>query len=295
MNEQGIEWNDIPFVLAVCETGTLSGAAKKLGVHYSTVLRRIEGVESKLDVTLFERSNTGYIMTPEGERFYHRAIALRNQIDGIQNNIAGQDTKLEGTLVVTTTDTLLYVLSEAFAQFQEQYPEVELRLLTGSRRLDLVQKDADIALRPTLTPPEHWIGRSLATLSYATYASQEYIDKMAQLTSDKYHWISLVDDLNRSEMNKMTQKLKHPDANRTTASSLMSVYELAIAGNGIAALPCFLGDYGGRLLQVHETMSEFNCDLWLLAHPDMRRSARINAFFEFITPLIRNQLTSNKK
>ncbi|MCL9781251.1 LysR family transcriptional regulator [Vibrio sp. S4M6] len=290
MNAQGMDWNDIPFVLAVCETGTLSGAAKKLGVNHSTVFRRIEGVESKLGVTLFERLNSGYVMTPVGEMFFHQALSLREGVDRIHRELSGQDSRLEGTLVVTTTDSLLYIFADAFIGFQDKYPDVELRVLSGTRHLDLVQRDADVALRPTLSPPEHWVGRNLLTLSYATYASIDYIEKIAQLTPDQYRWIALVDNLNQSAMNKMTQKLKHRDAKCTITSSLMGVYELAVAGLGVTALPCYLGDHCNRLQRVHDEMSEFNSDLWLLAHPDMRRSAKVHAFFDFITPIVRSQL-----
>ncbi|MCL9779915.1 LysR family transcriptional regulator [Vibrio sp. S4M6] len=290
MKAQGMDWNDIPFVLAVCEAGTLSGAAKTLGVNHSTVFRRIEGVETKLGITLFERLSSGYMMTPEGEMFFRQALALREGVDRIQRELSGQDSRLEGTLVVTTTDSLLYIFSKAFSAFQEEYPSVELRVLTGSRRLDLVQKEADVALRPTLMPPEHWVGRNLATLSYATYASKGYVKEMRNLTPDKYRWVSLVDELSRSAMSKMTIKLKHQDASRTIASSLMGVYELAVAGLGVTALPCYLGEHCDKLQRVHDKMNEFDSDLWLLAHPDMRRSARVNAFFDFMTPFVRSQL-----
>ena len=150
MNAQTLNWSDIPFVLAVCETGTLSGAARTLGVNHSTVFRRIESVESNLGVRLFERLSHGYVMTPAGEHFYRNGLQLRGGMDSLRRELGGQDLRLEGILTVTTTDSLLYCLTPIFLAFQNQYPDVELRILSESRPLNLTQRDADIALRPPL-------------------------------------------------------------------------------------------------------------------------------------------------
>jgi DNA-binding transcriptional LysR family regulator len=290
MNAQDMDWSDIPFVLAVCETGSLSGAAKKLGVNHSTVFRRIEGVEAKLGVTLFERLNTGYVMTVEGESFYQQGSVLKEGVSRIQRELSGHDSRLEGTLVITTTDSLLHALAHVFKGFQQKYPDIELRILTGTRHLDLVQRDADIALRPTLTPPEHWVGRNLLTLSYKAYAHLEYIKEMKHLSANEYRWIKLVENLNQSSINKMIEKLKDANAPSTIASSLMGAFELTIAGLGIMVLPCYVGDKCPQLVEVKQHLSEFDSELWILAHPDMRRSAKVHAFFEYATPMIKNEL-----
>ena len=290
MNAQDMDWSDIPYVLAVCETGSLSGAAKKLGVNHSTVFRRIEGVEAKLGVTLFERLHSGYVMTAEGESFFQQGMVLKEGVSRIQRELSGQDSRLEGTLVITTTDSLLYVLADVFKGFQQKYPDIELRILTGTRHLDLVQRDADIALRPTITPPEHWVGRNLITLSYKAYAHVDYAETMQQLSADKYRWISLVENLNQSPMNKMVKKLKNPNAPITLASSLMGAYELTKVGLGVAVLPCYVGNKNPQLVEIVQQIADFKAELWMLAHPDMRRSAKVHAFFEYATPYIKKLL-----
>ncbi len=173
MDAQTLDWSDIPFVLAVCETGSLSGAARKLGVNHSTVFRRIEGVESKLGVTLFERLSHGYVMTTAGEHFFQHGLALNEGMIRIQRELGGQDLRLRGELTVTSTDSLLRRLTPVFIAFQRQYPDVELRLLSDVRPLDLMKRDADIALRPTRHPPEHWVGRNLLSVAYAAYARSD--------------------------------------------------------------------------------------------------------------------------
>lgn len=119
---QNLEWADMPYLLCVCEAGSLAGAARMLGVNHSTVFRRIEAVEKRLGVRLFERLARGYVMTPAGEHFYERGIQLCGGMDEIERELSGQDLRLEGPLTITTTDSLLHCLSSLFAQFQQNAP-----------------------------------------------------------------------------------------------------------------------------------------------------------------------------
>ncbi|WP_282606294.1 LysR family transcriptional regulator [Pelagibius sp. Alg239-R121] len=283
-----MDWSDIPFVLAVCETGSLSGAARQLGVNHSTVFRRIEGMEEKLGVALFERLSHGYVMTAAGEHFFRHGLVLKDGVTRIQRELIGQDLRLEGVLTVTTTDSLLHRLTSVFLAFQQAYPDVELRLLSDTRPLDLMKRDADIALRPTRHPPEHWIGRNLLPVAYTTYAHSDYVKASRNLAPEQLRWVRLDDSLNQSPMSQITAQRKAEGAPITITSSVMGMFDLVRGGLGIAVLPCYMGENSPELIRLDEPEAEFNTDLWILAHPDIRRSARVHAFFEFATKKIRD-------
>ena len=289
MNAQILDWSDIPYVLAVCESGSLSGAARKLDVNHSTVFRRIEKIEKKLGVTLFERLSHGYVMTAAGEYFFKHSLVLQEGVSQIELKLGGEDLRHEGILTVTTTDSLLHRLTPVFLAFQQQYQGIELRLMSDTRALSLTQREADIALRPTDNPPEQWIGRNLVPVSYATYTHCHYSNAMKKLSPDEYRWVKLTDDLMQSPMSKITAQYKTKNAPATSITSVMGVFDLVCAGLGIAVLPCYLGENNAELVRVHEPMVEFNTGLWILAHPDMRRNARVHAFFEFATAQIRKR------
>ncbi|MEM1237189.1 MAG: LysR family transcriptional regulator [Pseudomonadota bacterium] len=275
---QKIDWSDLPYVLAVCEAGSLAAAARRLGVNHSTVYRRIEGVEARLGVRLFDRQSHGYVMTPAGEMFYGRALELSKGKSDIELALGGQDLRLEGPLTVTTTDSLLHFLMPVFAAFQEAHPEVELRLLSDALALDLSRRDADIALRPTQNPPLHWVGRKLSKVRCATYASAE---TAARGMSEDVRWIMLDDDLDQSPMSKIAVLRKHEQAPVTVVNTVMGVLDAVEAGLGVAVLPCYLAEPLEGLVRLDEPDQEVVWDLWLLAHPDVRRSARVHAFFDF--------------
>lgn len=278
---QLIDWSDMPFILSVCEAGSLAGAARMMDVNHSTVFRRIEAVEERLGVRLFERRSHGYVMTPAGELFYERAIVLCEGMNQIELELGGKDLRLEGHLTVTTTDSLLHILTPVITRFQETHPDVELRILSDARPLDLSRRDADIALRPTLNPPEHWVGRKLTTISCATYASASYWDHVRDLPPEQHRWVMLDDDLDQSPMSKVTALRMAKDARVTIVSTVMGVYDAARSGLGLAVLPIYLGDQSPDLTRLDEPDPRNIWDLWLLAHPDVRRSARVHAFFEY--------------
>ena len=278
---QKIDWSDIPFVLSVCEAGSLAGAARMMEVNHSTVFRRIEGVEKRLGVRLFERQSHGYVMTPAGELFYERAILLCEGMNQIELELGGKDLRLEGHLTITTTDSLLHVLTPVISRFQDAHPDVELRILVDVRALDLSRRDADIALRPTLNPPEHWIGRKLTQIQCATYAHVKYCEQIKAQSPQTRRWLMLDDDLDQSPMSRISAIRKHADAPVTILSTVMGLYDAVRSGLGLAVLPCYLGDRAGSLKRFDEPDQSVVWDLWLLAHPDVRRSARVKAFFEF--------------
>ncbi|MEM7441476.1 MAG: LysR family transcriptional regulator [Pseudomonadota bacterium] len=278
---QLIDWSDMPFILSVCEAGSLAGAARMMDVNHSTVFRRIEAVEERLGVRLFERQSHGYVMTPAGELFYERAIVLCEGMNQIELELGGKDLRLEGRLTVTTTDSLLHVLTPIIARFQDAHPDVELRILSDARPLDLSRRDADIALRPTLNPPEHWVGRKLSKVFCATYASADYWEQARDLLPEEHRWVMLDDDLDQSPMSKVTTLKMAKGARMTIVSTVMGVYDAVRSGLGLAVLPVYLGDQSRDLLRLDEPDPRNIWDLWLLSHPDVRRSARVHAFFEY--------------
>lgn len=291
-NAQKVDWSDMPFVLSVCEAGSLAGAARMMDVNHSTVYRRIEGVEERLGVRLFERHSHGYVMTPAGELFYSRAILLCNGINQIELELGGKDLRLEGQLTVTTTDSLLHCLTSIFSEFQQAHPNVDLRLLSDARSLDLTRRDADIAIRPTLNPPEHWVGRKVSKILCASYVCEAYWENVKEAPPEHLRWIMLDDDLDQSPMSKITMMKKHQEARVTVVSTVMGVFDAVKSGLGVAVLPCYLGEKEPSVLRLDDPENSVVWDLWLLAHPDVRRSARVHAFFEFAAKNITDDIFS---
>src|SRR5919199_638397 len=101
-----IDWDDLRYLLAVAEHGSLAGAARALGVNHTTVLRRVTAFEARQGVRLFERTPGGAALTPAGDELAQAASRVGDIVARVERRLAGRDLRLEGTLRVTTTDTL---------------------------------------------------------------------------------------------------------------------------------------------------------------------------------------------
>ncbi len=122
-------WDDIRFFLAVARTGLMTGGADALGVDQSTVSRRIAYLERKLDVKLFERHPTGYVLTSVGETLFHHAQGMDDELILMERHVVGQDRRLSGTIRVSTSAHLAAgLLALPLVAFVEEFPDVEMNL-----------------------------------------------------------------------------------------------------------------------------------------------------------------------
>ena len=281
-----IDWEDLRFVLAVAEANSLAAAARALGVNHTTVLRRVGSFEQKLGVRLFDRLPSGYMLTAGGEELLTVARQMAETVTELERRLTGQDLRLEGSLRITTTDTLMAsILPSILADFRQRHPGVLLEVSTSNALANLSHRDADVAIRPAVDSPDALVGRRIAKVAFAVYAAPSYLD-VRELTADtldiaREHWIGLGDALASTSVARwMRATLVAPAVLR--CDSLVAAREAAKAGIGLAALPCYLGDTTPGLIRIGAPVADMTRELWLLTHEDLRRTARVSAFTEFV-------------
>lgn len=281
-----LDWTDLRHALAVAEAGSLAGAARVLGVNHTTVLRRVSGLEARMGVRLFERMPTGYAPTAAGEEVLAVARGMEATVAALERRLAGQDLRLSGTLRVATTDTLaLTVLMPHLAAFRAAHPGIELEVALSNAMANLTRRDADVAVRPADDPPEALVGRRVADIAYAVYGAAGYLARHAELGRlDAHPWVAPDDSLAATVTARwMRRVLSSTVSVACRLDSLLAVREAARAGLGLALLPCYLGDGASGLGRVGAgPRPEVRSTLWLLTHEDMRRTARVRAFTEFM-------------
>lgn len=96
------DWNDLAVILAVCRSGSLSGAARILGHNHSTVFRKINAIEEKTGVRFFERLPHGYVMTEAGQTAMRYAERIESEVHALGREVLGQDLQLRGNIRVTS-------------------------------------------------------------------------------------------------------------------------------------------------------------------------------------------------
>lgn len=271
-------WDDLRYALAVAEAGSLAGAARALGVNHTTVLRRVAGFERALGLRLFERLPTGYALTAGGEELVAAARAIGAGVASLERKLAGTDLRLEGTLRLTTTDTLMAsVLPPVLAAFRAEQPGIELEVSVANAVANLTRRDADVAIRPASAPPETLVGRRAAGVAYAVYAAPGWSAATGLADQD---WIGPDDSLAGTSVARWLRRERPGARFALRADSYVAMREAAAAGLGLAALPCYLGDSSANLRRVGPPLPGLASELWVLTHADLRRTARVRAFTE---------------
>lgn len=282
-----MQWDDLRIILAIARAGSLAGAARDLGVNHSTVFRRLNTFEDNLGVRLFDRLPSGYALTVAGEEMRASAEMVEREIDRLDRRITGQDLRLHGSLVVTTTDTLATgILGPHIAAFKRAYPDIDLELVLDNQHVSLSKRQADVAVRPTLTPPETLVGRKICNIAFAPYGAETLAARHHQDLS-LIPWVSVDDSLSHLASDKWFRR-ELPNVRITMRSnSLQGVMMAAEAEIGAAILPCFMGDASERLNRIGDPIPDSGSALWLLTHEDLRHTARVRAFLDFMADALR--------
>ena len=287
-----LSWDDLLYLLHVGRKGSLSGAARALGVNHSTVFRRIGMIEQKLGVRLFDRHRDGYVATPSGEEAIKVASGVHEQVVSLERKLAGQDLRPSGIVRLTTTDTLIEMLVPLCARFRGEYPEICIELVTGNEMLDLSRRDADVAVRPSAEPPEDLHGRRIGGIALAPYVSEGFAATMRGGGIESAHqWVGIDDSLSHLGAHKWLRENVPPDRVIFRASSFLAARRAAMEDMGAAVLPCYMGDRTEGLQRLADPMPELGSELWLLVHNDLRRTARVRALLNFLgteLPKMRN-------
>ncbi len=276
MNAQGQDWDDLRLFLAVARAGSLSGAARALGVTHSTVFRRIGAFEERLGVRLFDRLQGGYDLTAAGEEMRESALRIEEEIAALALKVTGQDQRPTGTIRITATDFLAQALLPAHvAAFRAERPGIEIEAIVSDTVLDLTRREADIALRIGNPGQEALVGRRIGQLAFAVYAARDRAGDPA--TGDWVGYGASHGPLSRA-MARWWPRMRQ--VYRT--NSITAAQAAARAGIGMAALPCVLADRDPGLVRLCPLPEPFALDLWLLTHEDLRHTARIRMFLDFM-------------
>ena len=287
MDAQDQNWDDYRLFLAIAQAGTLSGAARLLGVTHSTVFRRLAGFEDRLGVRLFERLPSGYALTAAGEAMLQATTRIDDEIAAIRRRVTGQDQRLSGQVRITATDMLaIGLLPPHLAAFRREWPEIELELLVSDMRFDLTRREADVALRLGNPLQETLVGRRVGRLAFGVYASAAL---GAHVTGDlaAQNWIGF--GSGHAPLRRMLAEWLpglHPQFRTNSISAAVAA---ARAGIGLAPLPCAIADPDPELVRVAPFPGDFRLDLWLLTHEDLRHTARIRAFVDFMAEALAAQ------
>jgi len=281
-------WDDHRYFLAIARGGSLTAASKILTVSQPTVSRRLGAMERKFGTRLFNRTRQGYELTATGIELFETVARVEEALNEIDRSILGRDQSISGSLRFTSTEIFVngYVGKHIW-NFLRQNSNVEIELICTQSTLSLSRGEADLAIRFTDKPPDTLIGRKLATVAYGIYAASGPSGECFLTTGQTdWEWIGMHDEtFNRMIFGTFapSTKLKH------RVDSMEAMHAMVRAGLGVSILPCYTADPDPGLVRLHEEpLLDEKFTMWILYHPDARRTRRLRLFADFITDRIKS-------
>lgn len=172
-----MDWEDVRFFVALARHGSLSAAARALGVNHATVSRRVAGLERSLGQTLFERRPDGYRLTEAGERALDRAGAMAEAAEALSRGHS--DAQAQGLVRLTAIQSLGEgFLPPHLAEFQRRHPGIDIELISDIRALSLSRFEADLALRLAKPADGEVVAKRLGGLSMGLYGTAEWCERL---------------------------------------------------------------------------------------------------------------------
>jgi DNA-binding transcriptional LysR family regulator len=282
------DWDDLRPFLAVARHGSTTAAAKALDIDQSTVQRRIAGLEARIGQALVQRNSTGYRLTSYGEQLLPFAQAVERQVIALEDRIRSSAREVKGVVRLTCPEPLVIRITRSplLDRLRARHPGLHIEFVTSDHYVDLAKGDADVALRSGDTVEGNLIGRKIGESLWAVYAGRDYVRAHGEVTAveaaETQDWIALDASLAQHRYARWLTDVLPGARVSVTSTSILGLVQATKANMGLAALPIALGDAEPDLVRLFGPVPELT-RLWrILTTRQLRRTARVASFFDFI-------------
>ena len=283
-----MDWDKLRVFHAVAEAGSLTHAGESLRLSQSAVSRQIRALEEDINAPLFHRHPRGLILTGEGEHLYEATKVIHGQVTAARARMQDARDEIGGELRITTTvgfGTLW--LAPRLHRFLDVAPELNVDLLLDDRVLDLPMREADIAIRMREPNQSEVIRRPLMDVSIKLYASAGYIERYGapETASDlEQHRLITYSPDGPQAVEQMEWMYTRLPKRRglVTVNNYYGVLQAARNALGVAALPSYMAQDGGGLVQVAQDLESPHYTVYLVYPEELRGARRISLFRDFM-------------
>jgi DNA-binding transcriptional LysR family regulator len=287
MSLDRIDWDLYRTFAAVVQEGSLSGAARLLGLTQPTVGRHVEALESALGVALFTRATRGLAPTDAALGLLPHAQAMEAAAAALVRSASGQAEEPVGAVRVSASDIIgCEVLPAVLRRFRDRYPRVTLELVTSNRMTNLLTREADIAVRMVRPEQGTLVARRLGSVHVGLYAHRRYAERHGlprNVEAAREHSAVGFDTDTRSLGSVRVSGIELDREMFDFRSDNMVAQLAAVrSGLGIGAVQKPLADRDPELVPVLAESVVFSMDMWLAMHRDLRGVRRMRVLFDHL-------------
>jgi len=281
------DWNQARAFLTTAVEGSLSAAARKLGLTQPTLSRQVAQLEADLGVLLFERVGRGLTLTEPGHELLAHFEKMGRAAENISLTASGQSQTVEGRVSIAATDIMAtYFLPEAIKQLRDIAPGIEIELVVANKISDLQRREADIAIRHIRPEQPELIGKLLGQAEGCVYGSVDYFARfgtpqnMTDFNTATFvsygsaeEFISYMNELGAS---LTTQNVKYCGGHGVAG------WEMVKKGLGLGAMMNTLAQSTPDIHPVLPKQTTMRFPVWLIAHKELHTGKRFRIVFDFL-------------
>jgi len=288
--EEDFDWDDLKYFLGVVRSGSLRGAAKGMRANHVTIARRLAALEDGVGGRLFDRSQGGLVLTQLGEDLLPHAQRVEDEITAAARTIVGRDARPGGTILLSMPHAIAQTaIMEDLAQFSDEFPAIDLNISLTNNLASLTRREADVSIRVANKVTDDVVGRKLVPFSSMAYCSPDYAARIQDNGGRGLSYIGW-DEAEGETSAKWIEKGSYPKAVlRHRMREFSAQMGLAAAGAGLCHIPCCLGDRHPNLVRAPFQKATATASLWLLLHRDLRKTARVRLFVDFLAEHVRKR------
>lgn len=286
------DWNRARAFLVAAEEGSLSAAARALGLAQPTLGRQVAALEAELGVALFERAGRGLALTPTGLALVEHVRAMGEAASRVSLSASGRSQAIEGSIRISATEAYAFhVLPRIIGKLRKTAPRIDVEIVASNALSDLRRREADIAIRAAEPTDPELIARKLRDDEVYLYATPDYLrsiggpqqpEEFSQAAfigfEDNEPYIKALNDLGF--------KLTMRNFPIVTASHLVH-WELVKQGCGIGVMPTIIGEADPAVARALPDMAPILAPVWLVAHRELNTSRRVRLAFDLLADELR--------
>jgi DNA-binding transcriptional LysR family regulator len=294
----GLNWDDLRFVLALRRAGSLGAAARLLKVESSTVSRRLASIEEALGAQLAAHLPDGLQLNEAGNTVADLAEGIDGRIDELTRRIGGEDRRPEGLVRLATTESMATFLMAGLVPLRQAHPKIQVQLVVNSAALDLMRREADVALRLFREKTGTLVTRKIGNVGWSLYASRAHVERTGlSVGADPAAGglagqaiIGYAGAPARSAGGVWLAEHTRPEDVVLTGESVLSVLNAVRAGLGVSVLPCFAATGDATLARLTPAVIAF-AEAFLVIPPDHRNTVRVRHVMDAVTALFERERT----
>lgn len=281
------DWNRARAFLVTAEEGSLSAAARALGMAQPTLGRQVDALEEELSVVLFERVGRGLTLTPSGLELLEHVRAMGDAANRVALTAAGQSQSLEGKVCIAASEVhAAMLLPPILAKLRKAEPGIVIEIVASSKASDLRRHEADIALRNFQPTEPDLIGKKIRDIPARLYATPAYLESIGD--PKRPYDLRHADFISIDSSGMFLKGLNALGLNLTernfaiVTENYLVMWELVKHGLGIGIQDGYIGDAEPLVRRALPTLEPLMFPIWLVAHREVNTSRRVRVVFDLL-------------